>query len=69
MFDKIKGKIVHTSKETLKDEVKTYLKAHKNEIFSYIGISLLIYLCVRSNNKPINITVNVNGGAVWPEKR
>lgn len=58
MFDKLKEKIKHTSKETIKEEVK----GHLPEIFAGASLILLVYLCVKVNGKPVNITVNVNGG-------
>lgn len=58
MFEKWKNKIVHASKETVVEEIK----AHSNEIATGITLCLLLYLCIKINGKPVNITVNVNGG-------
>lgn len=58
MFDKWKKKIATASKETVKEELKTHLP----EILSGAAILMLAYLCIKVNGKPVNITVNVNGG-------
>lgn len=58
MFDKLKKKIAHTSKE----EVKKECQKHAPEIFAIATILMLGYLCIKVNGKPVNVTVNVNGG-------
>lgn len=59
MFDKVKNIFAHASKETIKEE----LKAHHSEIISGATLIVLVYLCIKVNGKPVNVTVNVNGGA------
>ncbi len=61
MFEKIKGHIVNASKETVTEAVKS----HSKEIFAVSSIVLLTYLCIKVNGKPVNVTINVNGGAPW----
>lgn len=58
VFEKWKSKLKTASKETIKEE----LKAHLPEILSVATILMLGYLCIKVNGKPVNITVNVNGG-------
>lgn len=58
MFEKFKQKLTHVSKETVKEEVKSHLP----EILTGASLLMLAYLCVKVNGKPVNITVNVNGG-------
>lgn len=58
MFDRWKNKIVHASKETIVEEIKT----HSSEIFAGTTLILLAYLCIKVNGKPVNVTINVNGG-------
>lgn len=58
MFEKWKDKFKTASKETIKEE----LKSHLPEILSVATILMLGYLCIKVNGKPVNITVNVNGG-------
>lgn len=58
MFEKVKTKITKMSKDTVKEE----LQKHASEIFQGATIALLLYLAIKVNSKPINITVNVNGG-------
>lgn len=58
MLDKWKSKIVHASKETITEEIKS----HSKEIFAGATLILLAYLCVKVNGKPVNVTVNINGG-------
>lgn len=53
-----KSKLKTVSKETIKEE----LKSHLPEILSAATILMLGYLCIKVNGKPVNITVNVNGG-------
>lgn len=61
MFDKLKKRIAHTSKEELKKECQK----HAPEIFAVTMIVMLGYLCIKVNSKPVNVTVNVNGGTPW----
>lgn len=61
MFEKIKQRVTHVSKETVKEEAKKHLP----EIFTGVSIVLLAYLCAKVNGKPVNITINLNGGAAW----
>lgn len=61
MLEKIKSRIVNASKDTIAETVKEYSK----EIFAVSSLALLVYLCIKVNGKPVNITVNVNGGAPW----
>lgn len=61
MFDKIKRGIVTASKETVTDAIKS----HSKEIFAVSTLVLLGYLCIKVNGKPVNVTVNVNGGCPW----
>lgn len=58
MFEKVKQKLTHVSKETVKEEIKN----HAPEILQGTTIILLLYLCIKSGSKPVNVTVNVNGG-------
>lgn len=58
MFEKFKEKLANTSKEALKEEVKSHIP----EILSGATTILLLYLCIKINNKPINVIVNVHGG-------
>lgn len=64
MFDKIKRGIVIASKETITDTIKS----HSKEIFAVSTLILLGYLCIKVNGKPVNVTVNVNGGCPWTLK-
>lgn len=59
MFEKWKKKVTTVSKETIKEEVKSHIP----EILSVAAILMLAYLCIKVNEKPVNITVNVNGGS------
>lgn len=61
MWKNIKEKFVHSSKEEIKKEVQK----HAPEIFAVTTILMLGYLCVKINGKPVNVTVNVNGGSPW----
>lgn len=61
MLEKLKGHIVTASKETIAEAVKS----HTKEIFAASTIILLVYLCVKVNGKPVNVTINVNGGTPW----
>lgn len=61
MFEKLKEKITHTSKETIKEEIKS----HAPEIIQGATLLLLAYLCIKTNSKPINVTINVNGGRLY----
>lgn len=61
MLEKIKSRIVNASKDTIAETVKEYSK----EIFAVSSLALLVYLCIKVNGKPVNITVNVNGGVPW----
>lgn len=56
MFEKVKKKIAHTSKEELKKECQK----HAPEIFAIATILMLGYLCIKVNGKPVNVTVTVN---------
>ncbi len=58
MFEKVKQKLTHVSKETVKEEIKK----HAPELLQGATIMLLLYLCVKAGNKSVNVTVNVNGG-------
>lgn len=58
MFEKIKAKLASVPKEAVKEEVKTHIP----EILTCTAILMLGYLCIKANMKPVNITVNVNGG-------
>lgn len=60
MFERFKKHVATASKETIKDE----LKQHLPEIFAGTTLILLAYLCIKINGKPVNITVNINGGYV-----
>ena len=59
MLEKVKSMLTHASKETIKEEIK----AHHSEIISAVTLVTLVYLCIKVNGKPVNVTVNVNGGA------
>lgn len=61
MFEKFKAKLANTSKEALKEEIKTHLP----EILSGATTLLVLYLCIKVNNKPINVIVNVHGGYAY----
>lgn len=61
MLDKLKGHIVNASKETIAEAVKS----HSKEIFAFSTLALLAYLCIKVNGKPVNVTINVNGGSPW----
>lgn len=61
MFEKLKEKLTHVSKETLKEEVKS----HTSEIIQGATMLLLVYICIKVNGKPVNVTVNVNGGGLY----
>lgn len=61
MLEKLKGHIVNASKDTITEAVKT----HSKEIFAVSTLVLLAYLCIKVNGKPVNVTVNVNGGTPW----
>lgn len=61
MFEKLKNRIVNASKETIAENIKS----HSKEIFSISTLVLLTYLCIKVNGKPVNITINMNGGAPW----
>lgn len=61
MLEKLKARVVSASKDTIAEE----LKAHSKEIFVVSTVVLLLYLCVKVNGKPVNVTVNINGGAPW----
>lgn len=61
MLDKLKSHIVNASKDTITEVVKS----HSKEIFAVSTIILLAYLCVKVNGKPVNVTINVNGGTPW----
>lgn len=61
MFEKIREKITHVSKETVKEEIKN----HYPEIMQGATVLLLLYACIRINGKPVNVTVNVNGGGYF----
>lgn len=58
MWEKVKNKITHASKETIKEE---FCK-HSDDIIKVTSIVLLVYLCIKTTGKPINVTVNINGG-------
>lgn len=58
MFENLKAKLKHVSKETVKEEVAK----HYPEIIQGATVVLLLYLCIKVNGKPVNVTVNVNGG-------
>lgn len=58
MFERIKNRIATTSKETIQEEIKKNLPT----IFTVASLAMLAYLCIKVNGKPVNITVNVNGG-------
>lgn len=58
MFEKIKEKLAKVPKEAVKEEIK----CHAPEILIGVGFLMLGYLCIKSNMKPVNITINVNGG-------
>lgn len=60
MFEKIKEKLASTSKEAVKEEVKSHIP----EILTCTALLMLGYLCIKSNMKPVNITINVHGGYV-----
>lgn len=60
MFGKLKEKITKASKET----IKTELKNHLPEIISGSSVILLLYLCIHSRSKPINITITINGRSI-----
>lgn len=59
MFKNLKDKLKNASKETVKEE----LQKHYPEIIQGVTIVLLVYLCIKVNGKPVNVTVNVNSGA------
>lgn len=59
MLKKIKDKITAISKETIKEEVSL----HSSEIIQGATIILLLYICIKMNGKPVNVVVNVHGGA------
>lgn len=61
MLEKLKGHIVNASKDTITEAVKS----HSKEIFAVSTLALLAYLCIKVNGKPVNVTINVNGGAPW----
>lgn len=58
MFDKLKEKFKSVPKEVVKEEVKNHIP----EILTCTAILMLGYLCIKANMKPVNITINVNGG-------
>lgn len=58
MFEKIKEKIGKIPKEAVKEEVKSHIP----EILACTALLMLGYLCIKSNMKSVNITINVNGG-------
>lgn len=55
MFSKLKSKLANTSKEAVKEEVKN----HVPELLTGTAVVLLLYLCVKVNSKPINVTINI----------
>lgn len=61
MLEKLKAKAATISKETVKEEVKK----HYPEILQGATVVLLLYLAVKTNSKPVNVTVNINGGRYY----
>jgi len=55
-FKSVKKSLTNVPVEKVKEE----LKKHYPEIIQGITITLLLYLCIKTGNKPINLTVNVN---------
>lgn len=55
-FKKVKDSLANVPVEKVKEEVKK----HYSEIIQGVSVTLLLYLCIKTGNKPINLTVNVN---------
>lgn len=58
MFEKLKEKLAKVPREAVKEE----FKCHMPEILGCAALLMLGYLCIKANMRPVNITVNVNGG-------
>ena len=59
MFEKLKSKLVNVPKDAIKEELKT----HSSTIAAGVVAVALLYLIVKVNTKPVNVVINVNGGA------
>lgn len=55
-FKSVKDSIANVPMEKVKEEVKK----HYPEIIQGASLVLLLYLCIKTGNKPINLTVNVS---------